>query len=57
MAKCVRCEGCGKVATSDDREPWTYWENLPPGADLAVQLGLVRPEKCTDCEGTGEVDR
>lgn len=57
MAKCVRCEGCGKVATSDDREPWTYWENLPPGADLAVQLGLVRPEKCTDCAGTGEVDR
>lgn len=52
---CTRCNGEGKLANSDDREPWSYWESLPPGSDLAVQLGLVRPEPCDACEGKGTV--
>ncbi len=51
--KCRKCDGCGKVATDDDGTPWTFWANLPPGADLAVQLGLVRPVACPVCGGAG----
>lgn len=47
--KCSTCDGCGQVANTDDREPWTAWEDLPPGSDLAVRLGLVRPVPCPDC--------
>jgi hypothetical protein len=46
---CERCEGCGKIADSDDGEPWTFWANLPPGSDAAVKLGLVNPIPCPDC--------
>lgn len=46
---CRRCDGRGLIADSDDGEPWTAWENLPPGADLAVKVGLVRPIPCPDC--------
>lgn len=53
--KCVACDGCGKVANDEDRSPWTRWESLPPGSDLAVKLGLVRPETCDACGGTGEI--
>lgn len=51
---CERCDGCGKIADSDEGEPWTAWENLPPGSDLAVQMGLVKPITCPKCGGTGE---
>lgn len=50
---CRKCQGCGKIANSDEGEPWTMWEDLPPGSDLAVQLGLVRPIPCPACGGTG----
>ncbi len=53
--KCLRCNGCGKIANSDDGEPWTVWEELPPGADLAVKLGVVRPLPCPKCGGSGKV--
>jgi hypothetical protein len=49
---CPRCEGCGQIANSDDGEPWTVWEELPPGSDLAVRVGLVRPITCPGCRGT-----
>lgn len=52
--KCERCDGCGRVANSEDAEPWTVWESMPPGSDLAVRLGLVRPVPCPECKGTGE---
>jgi len=52
--KCPRCNGCGKIANSDDGEPWTVWENLPENAKVAVRLGLVGPVTCPDCGGSGE---
>lgn len=51
--RCDRCMGCGKIADSDDGEPWSDWEALPPGSDAAVKLGLVKPIPCPDCGGTG----
>jgi hypothetical protein len=53
--ECDRCEGCGQIANDDDRSPWKYWAELPPGSDLAVRMGLVRPEPCPECGGTGEL--
>ena len=47
--ECRRCEGCGQIANSDEGEPWTAWASLPPGSDLAVQLGMVKPIPCPDC--------
>jgi hypothetical protein len=52
-AKCARCLGEGRIASSDDGEPWSTWESLPHGSDLAVRLGLVYPIDCPDCGGTG----
>lgn len=46
---CRRCLGCGQVANSEDAEPWSYWADLPPGSDLAVTMGVVRPVPCPDC--------
>lgn len=51
---CRRCWGCGQLANSNDQEPWTVWEELPPGSDLAVRLGIVIPVPCPDCNGTGQ---
>lgn len=51
--KCQRCDGCGRIADSDDGEPWTVWANLPPGSDLAVRMGIVNPIDCPACGGTG----
>jgi len=50
---CPKCEGCGRVADTDDQEPWSAWADLPPGADMAVRLGLVKPMPCPKCGGTG----
>lgn len=50
---CPRCEGCGQLANDDDRTPWTFWAELTPPSNMAVTLGLVFPEPCTDCSGTG----
>lgn len=55
MSKCQKCDGCGRIANDDDESPWTAWEQLPPASDLAVRLGLVRPETCPDCGGSGQV--
>ena len=53
MSQCPRCDGCGKVADTDEQEPWTAWETLPPGSDLAVKMGIVKPIPCPSCEGKG----
>lgn len=55
--KCPKCNGEGKVANSIDQEPWSAWANLPPGSDLAVVVGLVKPIECPRCKGTGEEPR
>lgn len=49
--KCRRCDGCGKIANSENGEPWTQWASLPPGSDLAVRMGIVAPIPCPDCCG------
>lgn len=53
---CKRCDGCGKVANSDDQEPWTYWLNLPLQSSAAVLMGLVKPIPCPVCNGSGFED-
>lgn len=52
---CSRCDGCGQLADSDDREPWTFWMSLPVKSAAAVLLGLVKPVPCDVCGGTGKV--
>lgn len=52
---CTRCEGCGELANSDSREPWTFWASLPSESSLAVYTGLVWPIPCDACNGTGHV--
>lgn len=51
---CGRCDGCGKIADSDEGEPWSMWEALPAQAKAAVVLGIVKPIECPDCGGTGK---
>lgn len=51
--KCQRCLGEGKIANSEEGEPWSAWESLPPGSDLAVRLSVVQPIDCPACHGTG----
>lgn len=53
--KCSRCDGCGQIANNADGDPWTAWSELPPGSDLSVRLGLVKPISCPSCGGTGKV--
>lgn len=54
LTKCERCDGCGKIADSQDGEPWTYWMQLPLQAATAVLMGLVKPIPCPVCKGSGE---
>ena len=50
---CRRCFGEGQIANSEEGEPWSAWADLPPGADLAVRAGIVKPIPCPECNGTG----
>jgi hypothetical protein len=51
---CGRCDGCGQIADSKDGEPWTAWTSLPPGSDIAVRMGLVKPIPCPSCNVPAE---
>jgi hypothetical protein len=51
--KCQKCNGCGKIANSQQQEPWTYWENLPVKNAIAIISGIVKPIECPTCKGTG----
>lgn len=53
--KCDRCDGEGKIADSEGGEPWSSWAELPPGSDLAVRTGIVKPMDCPDCAGAGPI--
>lgn len=55
--KCGRCDGCGKIADSDDGEPWTAWTSLPLHSSVAVLLGIVKPIPCPKCDGAGTTPR
>jgi hypothetical protein len=56
--KCKRCDGCGRIANTEDGEPWTAWTELPLRSSLSLCVGLVRPITCPDCHGSGrEGDR
>ena len=48
---CDTCDGCGKVADTDDQELWTLWLEV-----TAAFLGL-RPITCPACNGTGRKGR
>ena len=54
--KCMKCDGCGKVADTEDQEPWSMWLDLPIRSGSAVMMGLVRPMPCPACGGTGRVE-
>jgi hypothetical protein len=53
----MNCMTCGDEGVTDsnpdvsERAPWSFWTSLPPGSDLAVRLGLVKPMDCTECYG------
>jgi len=53
---CPRCRGCGKLANTEQQEPWIYWLELPIESQLAIALG-VKPETCKKCKGTGTIER
>lgn len=55
LKPCPRCEGCGQLADSDDREPWSAWLSLPLRSSAAVLLGAVKPVPCDVCNGSGSV--
>lgn len=55
--KCPACEGEGRVANTEDKEPWSAWETMPATAKAAIHLGLVRPVDCIPCGGTGRKRR
>jgi hypothetical protein len=57
MTQCDRCDGCGRIANSEDQEPWTDWTNLPAHSQLAIRIGLVVPITCPDCGGTGHLPK
>lgn len=50
-APCSRCKGCKQIDDGDEGIAWTHWLALPPGSDLAVRLGVVKPIPCPACCG------
>lgn len=52
---CPKCEGCKQIANDEEGSPWSRWANLPPGSDVAVKAGIVKPIDCPVCDGKGEV--
>lgn len=53
-AKCERCDGCGKIASSEEGEPWTAWTSMPVNSAIALVMGLVYPVDCPKCHGSGK---
>ena len=54
MTKCMQCDGEGFTGSDAQRAPWSFWESLPPGSDIAVRLGFVTKVVCSECSGTGK---
>lgn len=51
--RCTRCEGCGRIASTEEGEPWKYWDDLPVKSAAAVLMGVVYPLTCPVCDGKG----
>lgn len=52
---CGDCDGCGQVADTANREPWSAWLALPGKSALAVASGMVKPIPCRTCDESGIV--
>lgn len=55
VRKCMRCDGEGFTGSDAEHAPWSFWESLPPGSDIAVRLGFVVKVTCSKCGGSGVV--
>ena len=59
----ITCTHCNDEKVTDDnadmseRAPWSFWTSLPPGADLGVRMGLVKPRPCEACQTDQEPTR
>lgn len=56
LGDCDRCDGCGRLADTKDREPWTAWTSMPLSSSIAVVAGVVKPMTCPECCGTGRLN-
>lgn len=54
-AACRTCDGCGYLADDDDKTPFKFWLEMPVQSALALQMGLVKPVECPDCDGEGRL--
>jgi len=52
---CPACDGCGKVANTQDQEPRSRWLALPLTGAAAVTMGLIKPVTCRRCGGSGHL--
>lgn len=57
MSTCPACNDEKVTDNTPDRAPWSFWTSLPPGADLAVHMGLVKPIPCEHCQTDQETTR
>lgn len=48
-AECPKCRGERWVANTADQEPWSAWQDLPPGSNISILYGLVRKIPCPLC--------
>ena len=55
VPSCPRCDGCGKLADTEQKEPWTQWTSMPLHSSMAVLSGIVKPIPCPDCGGSGKL--
>ena len=55
MEECPMCKGCGKVASDDEKTPWSDWLALPLRNSAAALLRLVKPIPCPRCRGLGGI--
>ncbi len=53
---CDTCQGCGFIGDDDDHTPWKYLEELPPGSDIAVKMGLIKKLPCPECNVDAKVE-
>ena len=50
---CQQCLGWKRIDDGSEGTSWKHWAELSAPANLAVQLGVVKPIECPRCAGTG----